>query len=170
MAPKNRASVDVTVVRDLLDQRRRGHQSAKKLFDLQDVGAVDLTIAPQGHRDDVPEGPLEKQVRVLVASGRLAESSQLAYISEVTITPFVIGAGVPGFTEAWDTVIQDWKSSDGKPPGDKDRWHAETHVHEGADVFVTSDRALRNMCRRLREEHDIPIVAMDMEAYLESLE
>jgi rRNA-processing protein FCF1 len=37
---------------------------------------------------------------------------------------------------------------------------------EGRDVFLTDDRPLRVMCRRLREEHGVPVVAMSLAEYL----
>lgn len=44
----------------------------------------------------------------------------------------------------------------------------EAHVLDKRDFFLTGDRALRAMCRRLHDEHQIPIVAMTVGEYVES--
>ena len=78
---------------------------------------------------------------------------------------------VHGFGEAWTQVIETWRSHDGKSPGPAgcaDRLHVETHVIEGRDVFLTDDGPLLVMCRRLRDEHNIPVVAMRLADYLET--
>jgi hypothetical protein len=38
---------------------------------------------------------------------------------------------------------------------------------DGRDVFITDDKRLLVMCRRLREEHGFPIVAMRIADYLD---
>jgi len=45
--------------------------------------------------------------------------------------------------------------------------HLETHVADERDVFITDDRALRAMCRRLRDEHGFPIESMGLAEYLQ---
>ena len=34
---------------------------------------------------------------------------------------------------------------------------------EGRDVFITNDGSLRAMCRRLRDEHNVPVTALPLE-------
>ena len=49
----------------------------------------------------------------------------------------------------------------------RDGWHVETHVMEGRDVFLTDDTPLLAMCRRLRDEYNLPVTAMRPAEYLE---
>jgi hypothetical protein len=163
-----RASIDTTVIRDLLDEERPQHILAVKLFELADTGELELVIAPQGHRDDVWEGDLKEEIQGLADSGRLAESEQVSRVSEVTLLPFIIGHYSEGFDEAWGAVLAGWKTHEGKLPGDKDRWHVETHLLDPAEIFITDDGPLLVMCRRLREEHGLTINAMRLQEYLES--
>ncbi len=163
---RRRVSIDTTVVRDLLDERREHHGDAKSLFALADEGKLEVTIAPQGHRDDVWEGDLQSSIGELIASGRVAESEQMSRVSCVTYLPFLVGHYVEGFDEAWDAVLADWKTHQGSPPGAKDRWHTETHILDAAEVFLTDDRPLLVMCQRLRDEHGLPIEAMRVSEYL----
>jgi hypothetical protein len=80
----------------------------------------------------------------------------------------IVGAYVDGFVEAWNAVVATWRSHERTPPQIGDRFHVETHVLERRDVFLTDDRPLLVMCRRLREEHGVPIVAMGLVEYLDS--
>jgi hypothetical protein len=41
-------------------------------------------------------------------------------------------------------------------------------VLEERDFFITDDLALLTMCRRLRDEHEIPVEAMSVGDYLAS--
>jgi hypothetical protein len=163
-----RVSIDTTVIRDLLDERRSQHILAIKLFEMADIGEIGLVIAPQGHRDDVWEGDVKGEIQRLVNSGRLAESEQVSRVSEVTLLPLTVGHYMEGFDEAWEAVLAGWKTHEGKPPGDKDRWHVETHLLDTADIFITDDGPLLVMCRRLRGEHELTIRAMRLQEYLDS--
>jgi hypothetical protein len=164
----DRLSIDMTVVQDYAGTRRPRHADAIELFALAESGSVELIVAPQGHRDDVAPGPLAEGLAVLVAKGLIREADQLAVVSEHTVIPFTIGSGVEGFSEAWNEVIATWHTNESRPPGDKDRWHAETHVNEQADVLITDDKPLRVMCRRLNDEHGIPITAKGLTEYMTS--
>jgi hypothetical protein len=163
-----RISIDTTIIRDLLDEGRPQHMLAVKLFEIAEAGEIELVIAPQGHRDDVWEGDVMEDIQRLVDSGRLAESEQVSRVSEVTLLPFIIGHYAEGFDEAWDAVLAGWKTHEGKLPGNKDRWHVETHLLDPAEVFITDDGPLLVMCRRLHEEHGLTIRAMRLQEYLES--
>lgn len=163
-----RVSIDTTVIRDLLDGGRSQHILATRLFEFAETGEIELAIAPQGHRDDVWEGDLKKEIQRLIDSGRLAESEQVSRVSEMTLLPFIVGHYTEGFDEAWDAVLVGWKTHEGKPPGDKDRWHVETHLLDPAEIFVTDDGPLLVMCRRLHEEHGLKISAIRLRKYLES--
>jgi hypothetical protein len=140
------------------------------LFALAESGEVELILAPQGHRDDAPTGRLAEQIADLIGKRRVRQARQLARLSDVTYPSEQLFPGqyVNGFSEAWCAVLDSWRTDEAKRPGDKDRWHVETHILEGADVFITDDRPLLVMCRRLREDHAIPVVAMRLEEYLEA--
>jgi hypothetical protein len=163
-----RVSIDTTVIRDLLGERRSQHMLAVKLFKMADAGEIELAIAPQGHRDDVWEGDVRHDIQRLVDSGRLAESEQVSRVSTVTLLPLIIGHYAEGFDEAWDAVLAGWKTHESKPPGDKDRWHVETYLLDPAEVFITDDGPLLIMCRRLHDEHGLSMRAMRLKEYLES--
>jgi hypothetical protein len=75
---------------------------------------------------------------------------------------------VPHLVEAWNEIVDDWRPHEGKPPGPEDRFHVETHVSQQRDVFLTADRSLLVMCRRLRSGDELPIVAMTVIEYLTS--
>jgi hypothetical protein len=101
---------------------------------------------------------------------------QLPYFSKVTLFSkgLHFGHGPPGFREAWAKSIENWDERDPQgrklnPPGKKDRWYAETHVHEGQDILLTEDRALLAMCRRLRVENGIRIDASTPRDYVARL-
>jgi hypothetical protein len=147
-----RLTIDMTVVRDYLGDRREGHADATALFALAKAGEVNLAVAPQGHRFDA-SGQLAEDVSKVVALDGVEEARQLAYLSEHTYPSdtLFVGAFVEGFPEAWQQEVARWPSHEGKPPGVADRFHAETHVLERRDVFITDDRSLLRMCCRLRD-------------------
>jgi hypothetical protein len=93
---------------------------------------------------------------------QVGQARQVARVSEVTYVPFVVGHAVEGFVEAWAVIAAGWA----KAPGPADRFHVETHIADGRDMFVTDDGPLLTMCRRLREEHGFPIVAMNLADYM----
>jgi hypothetical protein len=101
-------------------------------------------------------------VREALDREQVGEAPQVARVSEVTFLPLVLGHYVEGFTEAWDEIAAGWA----RAPGPADRFHVETHVVNERDVFITDDRRLLAMCRRLREEHGFAIVAMGLADYL----
>jgi hypothetical protein len=168
MPKTERLTIDVTVARDYVDPLRPRHARAIELFELARRGAVELSTAPQGYRLDTT-GDLAQQLESTFANERVAEAPQLAYASEVTFASenLLTGAYVDGFAEAWDTVFATWRSHEGKPPQIGDRFHVETHVLEERDVFLTDDRPLLAMCRRLREEHGFRLEAMGLVEYLD---
>lgn len=165
-----RLSIDMTVALDFLDPGRVRHTQALALFALAESGEVELILAPQGHRDDAPMGRLAEQLADLIDGGRVTQARQLARLSNVTYPSKQLFPGqyVDGFSDAWRAIFDSWKTDEAKRPGDKDRWHVETHILEGADIFITDDRPLLLMCRRLRDDHAIPIVAMGLEEYLQT--
>jgi hypothetical protein len=166
--PAERLTIDVTVARDYLDQSEARHEDAVKLFRLAQDGAVELATAPQGYRLDVT-GDLAEQLDDMLAEEGVESARQLAYLSTVTYPDANLFPGhvVEGFGSAWQQLIETWRSHEGKPPGDEDQIHVETHVADGRDVFITDDRALRAMCRRLRDEHDFPVESMGLAEYLQ---
>lgn len=172
MTLRERVTIDITVARDILELGRRRHALAMELCGWAQAGDVELAVAPQGHRLDADaDGDLGEQLRAMFADEGIAESRQLAYPSPVTYPSPDLSPGqyVAGFGEAWEKVAATWGSHDGKePPGIKDQLHIETHVMEGRDVFITDDGALRAMCRRLRDEHNVPVTAMRLEEYLDA--
>jgi len=90
--------------------------------------------------------------------------------SEVTYPADNLFAGVyvEGVGEAWDAVIRSWRSYEGKPPQVNDPWHVETHLLSGADVVFTGDGPLLVMCRHIRREHGVALVAVGLDEYLGS--
>ena len=169
MASSERLTIDATVARDYLDSRREGHVHAVELFALARKGELELAAAPQGYRLDA-QGNLAEKLRATFATESVAVAPQLAYPSEVTYPSEDLfpGAYVEGFGEAWADVAATWRSHEGKPPEGADRFHVETHVFHGRDIFLTDDRSLRVMCRRLYDEHSIPVVALTPAEYLEA--
>jgi len=168
---RERLTIDLTVARDYLavddERRRERHEQAVLLFALFRAGEVELAIAPQGHRLDA-EGDLAEQLRAMLVDEGVEEAPQLAYVSEVTYPAENLYPGqyVDGFADAWDDIVATWRSHGGKPPKLADRFYVETHVLERRDVFLTDDRPLLVMCRRLREEHGAAIEAMSPSDYL----
>jgi hypothetical protein len=162
-----RLTIDVTVARDVLDPERDGHADARALFELARRGEVELITAPQGYRLDV-EGELAEQLQELFEREDVLQARQVARVSEVTYPgeDLIPGHHVEGFAEACELVAKDWP----RAPGLADRFHVETHLIEGRDVFLTDDRALRVMCGRLGEEHGFSILAMTPADYLEQRE
>lgn len=164
-------TIDLNVARDFLDPRRNGHRAAVELFALNGE-AVELAIGPQGRRVDAPEGRLVKELDAMREEESVRELRQLAYLSEATLPSEDLYPGqyVEGFREAWGQIIETWKTSDGRAPEHPDDFHVEAHLLEERDVFISADRALQEMCRRLREEHGLAIRAMSIEEYLGSRE
>ena len=160
-------TVDVNVVRDFLDDRRDGHKLARELFG-RNGSEVDLAIAAQGHRLDA-DGLLGGELQEALAQKGIAETRQLAYLSDETYPADDLYPGqvVEGFQEAWDEIIGDWRTHESKVPQSPDDFHVEAHLLDKRDYFLTEDRPLRVMCRRLHDEHGFAIVAMSVGEYLE---
>jgi hypothetical protein len=163
MDSPDRLTIDVTVARDYLDSRRSRHADALALFELARSGELELAAAPQGYRLDV-EGDLAEKLRGVFEREEVRPTRQVARVSEVTYpgSDLIVGHYVEGFVEAWAQIAENWPNA----PGDADRLHVETHVVEGRDVFITDDKALLTMCRRLCDEHGFAIVAMTPGEYL----
>jgi len=162
-----RLSIDTTVLRDYVGLERPRHAAAVELFEMAARGDVELVVAPQGFRFDVT-GPLAALVEKAFPVGDVRLARQLSYPSAETYpSPDLFpGNHVAGFAEAWREVASTWNTHEGTPPNDRDMWHVETHLAEGRDVFVTDDEPLLTMCRQLREEHGLSIVAMRLPEYL----
>jgi hypothetical protein len=156
-------TIDVTVARDYLDPERDGHPYAVALFRLARRGEVELSTAPQGYRLDV-DHDLAEQLRELFEREEVRETRQVARASPVTYPgpDLFPGHYHEGFSEAWDRIAASWP----KAPGGADRFHVETHIVEQRDVFITDDKRLLTMCRRLRDEGGVAIVAMGVAEYL----
>jgi hypothetical protein len=164
-----RLTIDVNVVWDYIDPKRDGYRAAVELFDLYRRGEVELATAPQGYRLDVG-GDLADQLREALEREKVRQTRQVARVGPATYpgADLIVGHYVEGFPEACERIAATWRSSDGKaPPDGRDRLHVETHVVERRDVFITGDRALRALCRRLRDEYGIDVVAMTVADYLE---
>ncbi len=101
-------------------------------------------------------------------SESVQQAGQVARVSEATLAgdDLIAGQHVKGFVEAWIRIVATWRSHEWKPPGPADRFHVETHILAGTDIFLTSDQALLVMCRRLNDKHGFSIVAMTVEEYL----
>jgi hypothetical protein len=161
-------TIDLNVVRDYDDARRTGHADALALFELARDGKVEIARAPQGYRLDVTEGSFRHDLEAILAAEKVEESPQLAYATEATFPSETLfpGSYVPGFSDAWNVVRASWRCHDYKPPEVEDHFHVETHVFAQRDFFLTADRGLLVMCRRLRDEHRINIEAMTVSEYL----
>ena len=163
MSPE-RLTIDATVAFDLLDSDAERHALAVELFDLYERGKVELATAPQGYRLDLNRARSAEQLRETFEREDIRETRQVARVSPATYP----GAGlVPGhyderFSEAWDRIATRWS----KAPGAADRFHVETHIVEQRDVFITDDKRLLTMCRRLRDEEGVAIEAMGVAEYL----
>lgn len=162
-------TIDVNIARDCLDETRPHHRHAHDLLRLARDGLVNIEVAPQGYRTDVPGGELEKQLRALFDSEGIADAPQIARPSDVTYPSetFFPGAHIDGLVEAWEDVLATWKSHECREPEPQDRWHVETHLVANRDVFLTHDQPLLVMCQRLASEHGLPIRAMSTADYLE---
>lgn len=172
--PTSRATLDMTAIRDLVDERRPRHADALKLLVAAQEGNLELGVPPQGWLADLGDersGELAQQIPALLTRPGVVELPQIARLSDVTFPSDTLlpGAYVEGFSEAWDAVVSDWKTHQGRCPGDLDRWYVESHLKSGAAVFLTEDRALRAMCDRLRTEHGLLIHAESLTAFAAGL-
>jgi hypothetical protein len=166
MGRAERLTLDSTVVIDLLQDDQPRHALAVLLVELARLGEVELAVATSGQIFDNIENAAARSQQ-LEGEG-IMSTVQLAYpgvmFPGANLFP---GAGVPGFRAAWNTILGTWKTHEGRPPGDHDALHVETHILEERDVFISDDRALRAMCRRLADEHSFDVVAMSLSEYLE---
>jgi hypothetical protein len=162
-------TIDVTVARDYLDPDAERHSLACALFDLARRGDVELASATSGYLYDV-EGDLEKQIGEMFDEEGVVETGQLSYPGERTLPGQTLfpGAYVKGLDAAWDAVVADWKPDEGKPPQPRDRLHVESHVLRKRDVFITDNKSLLVMCRRLRDEHGIAVEATSLGDYIDA--
>lgn len=112
----HRLTIDVNVVRDFLDSRRDGHKLATELF-ARNGSDIDLAIATQGNQLDAT-GFLGGELREALAREGISETRQLAYLSEATYPSEDLFPGqyVDGFKEAWNQIIDTWKTDRGRGP------------------------------------------------------
>jgi hypothetical protein len=155
MPMPERLTIDQTVLIDFLDEGGDRHALAEELLDLAERGEIELAVAPQGYRAERP-GDKTEQVRELFQRQGVVQARQVARVSEVTYLPHVLGHYVEGFPEACA----------GSSASHADRFHGETHLADGRDVFITDDKRLLSLCDRLREQ-GFPIVAMKLGDYLD---
>jgi len=158
-------TIDVNVARAYLDERESGHEAACELFDRARRGVVELAWASSGYIFDA-RGDLRDQLREMLDGEGVRETTQLAYPCVMYPGGAYPGAGVTGFHTTWAAVIADWTGPGGRP-NSGDALHVETHVLMRRDVFVTDDRGLVTMCRRLLER-EVAVVAMTLTDYLEA--
>jgi hypothetical protein len=164
-------TIDMTTARDFADSRRPRHGLAVALLELHRAGDIELAMAPQGTRLDI-SGELARLITRALAEQHVAMLPQLAYLSPATFPSSTLFPGfvVKGFGDAWQAVLDSWRIHESRPAdhvGSPDRFHVETHVIMRRRIFVTDDRPLQVMCRRLREEHGFAIVAMGLGDYLD---
>jgi hypothetical protein len=157
-------TLDMTAIRDVVEDGRAQHTEALKLLALAERGEVELGIPPQGSLADLRGqfgGELAQQIRALLTRPGVVELPQIARLSDVTFPSPTLWPGhyIEGFGGAWDAVANHWKTDQGRCPGSFDRWYVESHILGGRDVIVTDDRALRAMCDRLRDEHGLAVQA-----------
>jgi hypothetical protein len=169
MAKSERLTIDANVALDYLRPKRAGHDHAVALFELARRGEVELATAPQGYRLDARQGDLARQLQAAFASEGVGQARQVARVSEVTFPGEDLFPGHydERFAEAWDQIAGGWPSHERKPPRLADRFHVETHLLDKRDAFLTADKPLLTMIRRLNEEHGFAIVAMTVAEYLD---
>jgi hypothetical protein len=165
----DRPTFDTSVLRTALDPDRDGNEDAVRLIGLAADGVLEIGVPPQGMRADFggdTTTQTAKRVLTLLDGPGFVELEQLAWPSDVTYPAENLYPETPveGFAEAWDAIAADWNGP-GRRPGDQDRWYVESHVARGRDVLVTDDQGLLTMCRRLRDEHGIEIVAESLADY-----
>ena len=152
-------TIDMTVALDYLDPRQKRNALAVALIDLARRGEVEFAAAPQGYRLDLQgsRAGTAEQLRAAFSRERVEEMPQLSYPSAVTYPGSGLFPGnyVPGLAEA----------TKGSSPGEADRFHIETHIAEGRNVFITDDARLLRLCDRLSEQ-GFPIKAMTLGDYL----
>jgi hypothetical protein len=171
MPDQTRLTLDMTAIRDLVDEERERHGDSLKLLEMADAGRVEIAIPPQGTLADLHgefDGELARQVEQLRSREGVVELPQLAYLSDVTFPGknLLPGYGVAGLHEAWRTVVESWKTHEGRCPGDTDRWYVESHIAAARDLLITEDGPLRALCRRLRKEHGFAIEAESLSEYV----
>jgi hypothetical protein len=176
--PPKRLTVDVMVFRDYLEPTRVGHANARRLLELHRAGEVELAAAASGYFIDTTteepsgkriSGDLGSDLRALFEEEGISETMQLAYPGVMVPGPNAFpGAAVEGLFEAWSAVLDSWRTDEGRKPEPADQLHVETHILEARDVFVTNERGLLAMCRRLRDEHHFAVKAMSVAEYLAS--
>jgi hypothetical protein len=159
-------TLDSSATIDLLDEDQDRHPLAPRLLDLAKAGRVELAVAASGHNLDHNENAARRR-RELEREGVIT-TVQLAYPGRTNYPgdDAVPGAADEGFRAAWDAVLATWKSHEGAMPSDTDALHVESHLLERRDVFITDDRDLLVMCRRLAEEHSLPLVARPLAEYV----
>jgi predicted nucleic acid-binding protein len=158
-----RLTIDASVWIDYLDSESERHALALALFELAERGEVELWAAPQGYRLDRMRAESVEQLREAFEREEVNQARQVARVSEVTFPgeDQFPGHHVEGFVEAWATIAENWP----KAPGPADRFHVETHMVEGRDVFITDDKRLLKMCRLLSDRHGFSIEAMPLGDY-----
>jgi predicted nucleic acid-binding protein len=159
-------TIDATVAFDYIGGAEPRHALAVELVERARRGQVELAAAPQGYRLDLTKGRAQSiaELRAAFAREGVRQARQVARVSEVTFPgpDLFPGNHVEGFAEACEQIAEDWP----RAPGAADRFHVETHLTEQRDVFITDDRRLLRLCRRLRDEHGFPLVAMRLADYL----
>lgn len=142
----HRLTIDVNVVRDLLDSRRDGHKHAAELF-ARNGSDIDLAIAAQGHRLDAT-GLLGGELREALVRESISETRQLAHLSEATYPSENLFPGqyVDGFKEAWAQIIDTWKTDLGRAP-----------VPQTTSMWrLTCWTSVTSFYRRPRSARDVP--------------
>jgi hypothetical protein len=160
-----RVTIDTSVWIDYRDPEGGRHPLALALFALAERGEVELWAAPQGYRLDLTRADSAEQLSEAFERNEVRQARQVARVSEVTFPGegLIVGHHVEGFVEAWASIAEGWP----KAPGPADRFHVETHMVEGRDVFITDDKRLLKMCRLLNGEHGFSIDAMPLADYLD---
>jgi hypothetical protein len=160
-------TIDLTVILDYEDPGRPRHQLARALFALHQAGEIELARATSGTVVDIKDNIRFGELHEMLEAKGVSELPQLAYpglmIPGANLYP---GAAAPHVRVAWDAVLATWRTHEGKRPNIEDSVHIETHVMMGRDVFITDDNDLLAMCRRLQNEHAIPIDACTLKSYL----
>ncbi|MBO9531746.1 MAG: hypothetical protein J7513_02110 [Solirubrobacteraceae bacterium] len=164
-----RVTIDSNVIHAHFKPRERAHGDAVSLLDAAARGEILLTIAAQGSRLDFRPGQVADRLRELIDVKTVRVAEQVGRFGPATqLAPDLkFGSTADGFWDAWTVEVERWPTHVNAAPNREDCWHVESHVVDGADVFVTDDQPVLDMCSRLAA-HGFVIQAATLAEFVES--
>lgn len=99
-----RVTLDMTAVRDILEDERPRHRLGLELLGHAARGAVELGVPPQGIRADLGDflhGDLTARIQMLKSAPGVVELPQVARMASVTLMDenLLMGSVVPDFAD-----------------------------------------------------------------------